>query len=737
VIGALGAQRLKRWLDQLGSLTTVESEERALAGSVSGGLYLIGGATLAAVSFLPSVTHAHLAVLMALVAVCLAWGTSSLFLIDWRRAPRQLIHVSALLGFVLTAAAVASSGGAASPAWLYLFFIALFGSYFFRPAVALAYIGGCVATHALPLFYDPRALHDLFLARLVIAAPAYLAFGAAIISGKALMGRLRSRAEQLAAEQGSLRRVATAVVEGEPAERIYELVAREAAALLGAAAAGILRFDGEAHAIMMGSWADRDTGRDDHGTPFEVRPGSDLALARETNSPIRVDGHRPDGAVGRLGYTSSIVTPVRIGANTWGVLVATAEKAGQLRSGAEEQLLEFGNLLATAIISIEDREKLSRQASTDPLTGLANHRTLQRRLTAEVSRTVRHSQTLSVALIDIDHFKQINDIGGHEVGDEMLARVAECLNELARAEDTIARAGGDEFAWLLPETSRHQALVAVERARRAIASVAPKPYRITVSAGICDTSVTSDPNELIRFADGALYWSKAHGRNQCWIYDPAVIDELSAQERAERLERSQAIRGLRALARAIDAKDPATREHSERVATLVGKLAWVAGWSAERALLLSEAALVHDVGKIGVPDAVLRKTDPLTESERRQITAHAALSAQIVEGVLAPEQVDWIRTHHERPDGGGYPSGLTGEAIPEGGALLAVADAWDVMTVSRPYSVPKTPKVALEECVSLIGRQFTRGAVEALLELHARRELVSATDGAELAGASS
>ncbi len=169
-----------------------------------------------------------------------------------------------------------------------------------------------------------------------------------------------------------------------------------------------------------------------------------------------------------------------------------------------------------------------------------------------------------------------------------------------------------------------------------IAARLRRPYRITVSAGICDTSVSEDASQLINLADGALYWSKAHGRNQCWIYDPAVIDELSAQQRAERLERSQAMLGLRALARAIDAKDPATRRHSERVSDLVGRLALIAGWSPERARLLSEAALVHDVGKIGIPDNVLLKPGPLTDLEREQMRNHAELAARIVEDVLVP-----------------------------------------------------------------------------------------------------
>jgi diguanylate cyclase (GGDEF)-like protein/putative nucleotidyltransferase with HDIG domain len=714
---------VKARAQRLAALAAVDPEERTLAGLVSGVLYVIGGLTLASFLVLPGVTHGYPAALLAVAGGAFLWGASSIILIDWDRAPAWLIHVSTAGGFGVVAAAVAASGGAGSPAWIYLLFIAVFAAYFYRRPVAIAYLVGCVLTHAITLLYDPSAAHDKFLAQMVIADGAYIVLGGAIIAGKRLMWRLRVRAERLAAEQGSLRRVATAVVGGEPTERIYELVAVEAAALLGGGAAGILKLENPARAVVMGSWADHDGGRYEAGTVIPIVPGSDFDQALQRNWPVRVLNHAPNSVVGRLGYASSIVAPVRVAERTWGVLAVTSAAPDGLTRSDEERLMEFGDLLSTAIASIEDRAKLTAQAATDPLTGLSNHRTLQQRLTAEVARAVRHDVPLSVAVIDIDHFKQINDSGGHDAGDAMLLRVARCLSKLARAEDTLGRVGGDEFAWILPETTREQALVAVERARRVIARAVPEPYRVTVSAGICDTSSTTDPTQLIRLADGALYWSKARGRDQCWIYDPAVVAELSAQERAERLERSQALLGLRALARAIDAKDPATREHSERVAELVGKLAKAAGWSPEQTELLREAALVHDVGKIGVPDELLRKTGPLTPDEHGQVAEHAELSARIVEGVLTPDQVDWIRTHHERPNGEGYPDGLVAEEIPEGAALLAIADAWDVMTISRPYSSPKQVQEALEECRELVGEQFTPTAVAALLQLYESGEL--------------
>jgi diguanylate cyclase (GGDEF)-like protein len=732
---SLGASASPGRLDGLISRIAVESDERELAGVVSGLLFAIGGVSLSLYMVLPGVTHAHPGPLLLDASLACAWGAISVLLIRWQQAPRWLIHASISSGFAAVTVAVASSGGAISPAWLYLFFIAVFAAYFYKPRVAAVYLAGCVAAHALPLLYDARALHDVFAVQLVMGSASYLVLGGAIIAGKSRMLALRTHAEQLAAEQSSLRRVATAVVGGQPAEEIYELVAVESAALLGAGAAGILRLDTAEMTTVMGSWADHEGGRYEPGIRVPVRPGGDVAEALETNMAVRVDDHEDDSPVGRLGYSSSIVAPIRVAGRNWGVLAVSVARPARLTSADEARLKEFGDLLATAITSIEDRAKLAAQASSDPLTGLANHRTLRGRLAIELARAKRHDTALSVAVIDIDHFKQLNDIGGHEAGDDLLVAVAGCLTQLARAEDTLGRVGGDEFAWVFPETTREGALAAVERARRMIAATVRDPYRVTVSAGICDTRVTDDPAELIRLADGALYWSKAHGRNQCWIYDPAVVEELSAEERAERLERSQALLGLRALARAIDAKDPATREHSDRVAALVGRLARTAGWSDNAAQLLSEAALVHDVGKIGIPDATLRKNQPLTEDEWTQIKGHAELAARIVEGVLGPDQVQWIRTHHERPDGTGYPRGLGEDEIPEGAALLAVADAWDVMTVSRPYSGPKSSADALAECIELVGRQFTEAAVGALIKLHASGELIAAHAPAEpLAG---
>jgi putative nucleotidyltransferase with HDIG domain len=247
-----------------------------------------------------------------------------------------------------------------------------------------------------------------------------------------------------------------------------------------------------------------------------------------------------------------------------------------------------------------------------------------------------------------------------------------------------------------------------------------------VSIGLCDLEAAGSADEALRRADSALYWAKRHGRDLCWLYDPTVVRELDQRQRTRELDRSQALVGLRALARAIDAKDPATQEHSERVAALSARLASARGWAPDRVALLRDAALLHDVGKIGVPDAILLKDGPLDDGEFALVREHAVLGARIVGDVLEREQVAWIAGHHERPDGAGYPGALRGDDVPEGASLLALADAWDVMVSDRSYSAPMTAEAALAEARARAGTQFAVTAVEALESLARRGDLMPA-----------
>jgi len=703
----------------------VRSDERLLAGRLAGLMYLAGAAGLSLVLVLPGPGRLETAVLWTICGVGAAWGALSLGVVPWRTAPPWLIHLSATSGFVVVGVAVWAGGGVSAPSRFFLFFIVVFGAYFFPLRVAALYLLGCCLVHAVPLTYDGSAVSAGFLRELAVIVPAYLVPGAGIIAGKALLiglredtERSRARERRAGAAQTALRQVATAVAAGAPAERLYELVSRELAELVNASGTGVVRYESATEAIVLGSWARRAGGRYEPGTRLPIRPGSELERAlTESRTVSTPDLPIGDPVVERLGYRTTILAPIRVHGRVWGVLAAAGESPETLALESERRVTEFADLVSLAVANAEDRAQLAAQALTDPLTGLLNHRAFHERVAQDVSRARRHDRSLSLAMVDIDHFKEINDSAGHGAGDRILVELANRAREIARTEDVLGRVGGDEIAWLLPESEALQALSAVERLRESIRAEPIAERHVTISAGICGLQDAQEPERLFELADGALYWSKAHGRDVCWIYDPDVVQELSADERADHLERSHALSALRALARAIDAKDPLTRRHSDRVAELVGRLALASGWSAERVQQLREAALIHDVGKIGVPDAVLLHAGPLDEAERRQVQQHAALSAQIAEEVLSPEQVSWIACHHERPDGTGYPQALPGEQIPEGAALLAMADAWDVMTISRPYSAPKSAEDALVECLAAEGTQFTARACAALLSL--------------------
>jgi HD-GYP domain-containing protein (c-di-GMP phosphodiesterase class II) len=305
----------------------------------------------------------------------------------------------------------------------------------------------------------------------------------------------------------------------------------------------------------------------------------------------------------------------------------------------------------------------------------------------------------------------------------VLIAIAERLKSFTRAEDTLARIAGDEFALILPGCRRDDAHAVVERARKAIAATPViSGCRLTVSAGICESGSARDADDLYELAGIALEGVKRDGRDAARVHQAAVA-AATADDHALSLDQAETMIGIRALARAVDAKDPATQRHSERVAMLARQIAERLGWAPDRVLLLEEAALVHDVGKLAVPDRILLKPGPLDPDEYEIVKRHAALSAEIVGDALAPEQVAWIRGHHERPDGTGYPDGLAGPEIPDGAAILALADAFDVMTGARPYSSPREQRAVLAECTALVGLQFAAEPVRVLVELAAQGRL--------------
>ena len=530
------------------------------------------------------------------------------------------------------------------------------------------------------------------------------------------------RAREAAAEEAAVARIATAIVREAEPRAVLEAAAREAATLLGAAAAAIMRFEAGARAATVAGTAG---GAADAGRRVQVAPDDVLgACAVDREARDTDDGGSPvkASALKSPEVGSELAVAIRVGGDPWGAIWVATAPGVELGAEAADRLERFAELASASISGADARAHLAQLALEDSLTGLANHRHFHERLRAEVARAQRHERPLSVVLFDIDHFADVNDLYGHQVGDVVLRETAERIAACARSGELIARIGGEQFGWILPEAAALDAYQAAERARRLL-QVNPMTggIRLTASAGVCDLEQAASAGELMRFADGALFWAKAHGRDMTFRYSPDVVTELSAAEQLEHLRRTRTIVGIRALARAVDVKDHSTARHSERVADMAVAIARVLGCGDRFLDDLHEAALVHDVGKIGVPDAILLKPSRLDPQEYREIKRHPCLSAEIVDDVLTEEQVAWVRGHHERFDGRGYPDGLADRSIALGARILAVADAWDVMTSERPYSAARTLEEALGEMRAQSGRQFCPSVVGALEVVIAER----------------
>jgi diguanylate cyclase (GGDEF)-like protein len=696
-----------------------------LAVRVGGVLWLSGAAMLLLILALPGreLPDQWLIVLLAAFGVVL--GAAMLLVVRAGRASVSLAHVAPVLGLAMTAALAPLTGGTDSPAREYVWFAVVYASLFFPLRQAVGYWLACGVVHALPLFYEGGATEANLLRELAIVVPMYVLVGSIVIAGRELFGGASQRAAELEAEQramaeeqSSLRRVATAVAAGSPPTGTFALVSSEAGRLLRADAAAIGRFQGDDSSIALGRWAREAADRTEPGGSRALHPGDLLYRLRHEGATVR-----EDAGPGR--HRSRLAAPVHVGASLWGALVVAARDSGAFGADAERRLQDYADLIATAVANAEDRARLETQAATDPLSGLPNHRAFRERLEHEAARARRHRRPLTIALFDVDAFGELNDRVGLEAADATLVEIGELLRGAVREEDVVARMGGDEFGVILVESDRHDALVMADRARRIVAQAPLRHHlRATVSVGLCDLDSAATTDELLCRAEASLSWAKQHGRDLCWVYDRTVVREVAGSVRDSSVDRTHALVGLRALARTIDAKDAATCEHSERVAAMAARLAAARGWSPDRVALLREAAMLHDVGKIGVPDAILLKEDRLTQEEFSTVREHPVLGARIASDVLDDEQVTWIACHHERPDGGGYPSGLGGAELSEGAALLALADAWDAMVSRRSYSPAMRVAEALHEARVCAGSQFDRAAVDALETVAVSRELM-------------
>jgi diguanylate cyclase (GGDEF)-like protein/putative nucleotidyltransferase with HDIG domain len=371
--------------------------------------------------------------------------------------------------------------------------------------------------------------------------------------------------------------------------------------------------------------------------------------------------------------------------------------------------------IATPIENAQLYARAEQRSRVDELTGLFNRRHFEERLKEEIGRHSRYGNVFSMLLLDLDNFKTYNDIYGHPAGDTLLSQIGKIIKGSVRSADQAFRYGGDEFVVILPQAAMDDAYVVAERVRVQIArEMEVKEIAVTCSIGLA--SYPTDgviSGELVTVADTALYYAKRTGGNRVYLSSKILSEPV---DNAGTYARHNGLSAVYALVSTVEAKDPYTYGHSRKVNTYAVALAEAVGLSPEEVSRVSTAALLHDIGKIGVPDKVLNKKGKLTKEDWEAIKSHPRLGATIVGNVpnLAP-CVSTILHHHERWDGTGYPEGLKGEQISVEARILAIADSYEAMSAARPYRPALCSEKVLTELRRGAGSQFDPELVQVFI----------------------
>ena len=398
-------------------------------------------------------------------------------------------------------------------------------------------------------------------------------------------------------------------------------------------------------------------------------------------------------------------------------------------TGLEEKNTELERMLRQLEKSREkiksQNDELQLLATRDTLTQCLNRRALFDRFEAEMTSADRYGHELSCVMLDIDHFKLVNDNHGHSVGDQVLAKVAEVLRESVRKSDIICRYGGEEFVVILPHTDLANAGVAAEKFRKNIESTQAGGIFVTSSFGVSALSLGADTEQqMIDQADQALYAAKHAGRNRVVRWDRMPhTPELEAATRQQADAPSEEQRtpipfhAVTALMSALAHRDPATADHSRRVADLCVATAQKL-MSASDCFVLEVAALLHDIGKVGVPDNVLLKPGPLTAEEWEIMERHDEMGIEIISAAFSStELTNIVRSHHAFYDGKGRHKDLpTGRDIPLRARILTIADAYDAIVSDRVYRKGRSQEEAFAELRKCADRQFDPEMVEQFIE---------------------
>jgi diguanylate cyclase (GGDEF)-like protein/putative nucleotidyltransferase with HDIG domain len=374
---------------------------------------------------------------------------------------------------------------------------------------------------------------------------------------------------------------------------------------------------------------------------------------------------------------------------------------------------------------LSKQSELEEIATRDDLTQLQNRRFFYQRFHEEMDRAGATRRNLSIAMIDVDDLKLLNDEFGHQVGDIVLRQFARILNRQASEGMVTARLGGDEFAVIMPETDRRAAeqfswKLWDELAKAPIYESEHASIYLGVSIGIGGYPWGGgDLEEVIHWADTKLYANKLERKGFKKIQDAKADNRLASAV-------------VEVLSTALDVRDRMTHRHARRVARMAVLVARELELSDDEVLEIEFAAALHDIGKIGVTDNILRKAAPLDDEEWKEMRKHSELGYQILRGVdFLKNAAEIVYAHHERYDGTGYPRGLAGEEIPLGSRLFSIVDAFDAMTSRRPYRAASSRQDACEEIARNAGTQFDPFLVDAFLKTIRRTSEEEYTDWRE------
>jgi len=343
---------------------------------------------------------------------------------------------------------------------------------------------------------------------------------------------------------------------------------------------------------------------------------------------------------------------------------------------------------------------------TDALTGVGSRKMLEDTLQIEYDRARRYKSPFSVVIIDLDNFKTVNDVLGHSSGDEALKRLTDCMRQQKRLSDVLGRYGGDEFVVLMPQTAAEDALALVERLMAQVHQIRlPQDIPLTISCGIAESLLDLDtsPGDLMRRADLALYEAKSAGRDCARLWEKTMTKLLNTNDieigKVKQLQQRVAglsgnaeklfMQSIWGLVQTLEAKSPYARCHSENVMYYALGIARVMAIGPKHIDFIRRGAMLHDIGKIGIPDEILSKPDRLTPRERKIMEQHPLIGVRVLDKMnFLEREIAIVRHHHEKWNGHGYPDGLSETAIPAGARIVAVADTLDALTSLRSYRDP-------------------------------------------------